>query len=205
MNNIPIIPPPPPPPINLSNITDNFDEFTFSSDEDESNNEINNLDYQDLIVDEKDKTNPDYICPICKSFLIPDTCVEMKCGHLFCNQCLTTINSQSLLMGAKCPLCNEKSSSFKFVKKSNRFAYKILCGVKIKCPNKDCTEILLAGNLKDHLKKCEFETVDCKYCNERNIYRKNLKKHLIDNIDTHFLTLIDEVESLKEKLDKKRN
>ncbi len=203
MSNFPLIPPPPPP--HLNNTIDHFDEISFSSDDEGNDNQISNVDYQDLIVDEKDKNNPDYICPICKSFLIPDNCVEMKCGHLFCNQCLTTLNSQSLIMGALCPLCQEKSSSFKFIKKSNKFAYKILCGVKIYCPNKDCKEILLAGNLEDHIKKCEFETVDCKYCDEKNIYRKNLKKHYIDNFDTHFLRLIDEVETLKEKLDKKRN
>lgn len=200
MNNIPLIPPPPP-PINLGGP---FADFSFSSD-DEEENPVIDIDYQNLIVDDNDKKNADYLCPVCKSFLIPDTCVEMKCGHLFCNQCLTTLNSQSLIMGAKCPLCNEKSSTFKLIKKSNKFAYKILCGVKIRCPNKDCKEILLAGNLNDHLKKCEFDTVDCKYCDEKNIYRKDLKKHLTDNMETHFLKLIDEVEDLKLKLSKKNN
>ena len=94
---------------------------------------------------------------------------------------------------------------FKFIKKGNKFAYKILCGVKINCPNKDCKEQLLAGNLLDHLKKCEYETTDCKYCDEKNIYKKDMNDHLKNNMETHFLKLIEEVEDLKSKLDKKRN
>ena len=203
MNNIPLIPPPPPPtPINSTN---HFDEILFSSEEEEINNEFVNLDFQNLIIDEKDKNNSDYLCPICKLFLIPDTCVELKCGHLFCNSCLTTLNSHSLVMGTTCPLCQEKSSSLKFIKKNNRFAYKILCGINIKCPNKECKETLVAGNLQDHIKKCEFETVDCYYCDQKNIFRKDLKKHYIDEFDSHFLKLINEVENLKQQLDKKQN
>ena len=71
MNNIPLIPPPPPPQLN--NIIDHFEEISFSSDDEGNNNELSNVDYQDLIVDEKDKNNSDYLCPICKSFLIPDS------------------------------------------------------------------------------------------------------------------------------------
>ena len=106
MNNFPTIPPPPPPPLTIPTLTSTFDEFSFSSDDEEENKY--QYDLQDLIVEDEDKKNPDYICPICKLFMIPDQCVEMKCGHLFCNNCLTTLKSQSLTLGAKCPLCNEK-------------------------------------------------------------------------------------------------
>ena len=85
----------------------------------------------------------------------------------------------------------------------NKFAYKILCGIQIKCPNKDCNEKLLAGNLKDHLKKCEYQTTHCKYCDAKNIFRKDLKKHMVENMDVHFLKVVEELEDLKMKVSKK--
>ena len=184
----------------MTNLHENYNQSSF---EDEENNSINQLDYDNLIINDKDKKNPDYLCPICKSFLIPDTCIEMKCGHLFCKNCLETMNNNSLVICTNCPLCNEKTTSFKFIKNSNKFAYKILCGVKIYCPNKDCTEELLAGNLNDHIAKCNFEIVNCKYCDKKNIYKKDLKTHMVENMDSHFLKLIDEVEDLKKQINKK--
>ena len=177
--------------------TNDIDLFSFEE------NEFSKIEIKDLIVDDKDKNNYDYICPICKSFLHPDECMELKCGHLFCSDCMNSLNEASFTLSVKCPLCNEKTSNVKYIKNDNKFAYKILCNIKIYCPNPECKTVILAGNLKDHLKKCDFELVNCAYCDTKNIFRKNLKKHLVENIDTHFLKLINEVEELKEKVNKK--
>ena len=208
MNNnddsFPLIPPPPIYPVS-QNLGGNQDPFSFESDVDSDSIELlpEKIEVRNLIVNDEDKNNPDYLCPVCKLFMIPDECMELKCGHLFCKNCLLSIGNNNLSLSLKCPLCNERSITNKYIKKDNKFAYKILCGVKIYCPNADCKEILLAGNLKDHLKKCEYELTDCKYCGEKNILKKDLKKHITDNMEVHFLSLLDEVETLKEKLNKR--
>lgn len=201
MNNIPLFPPPPPPPLS-QNLFSDFDSIN------EDNNSIesseNDIEVKDLIIDENEKNNVDYLCPICKSFMIPDECIELTCGHLFCKSCINNVNN-NLSLSAKCPLCNKKSNSFNYIKYSNKFAYKILSGIKIRCPHEDCQEEIYAGNLKDHSKKCQFVKIDCPYCDEKNIYRKDYKNHLLENINDHFIKLIEEVEDLKKKLDKKNN
>jgi len=135
--------------------------------------------------------------------MIPDECIEIDCGHLFCKKCIYILNT-NLSFTVICPLCNITSNTFKYIKKNNIFAYKILCGINIYCPNKGCDKELPVGNLKDHLKKCDFELVDCSYCEEKNIYRKDLKNHLTNNIEDHLITLMDEVRKLKQEI-KKRN
>lgn len=202
MNHFPLIAP----PTTLNSLLD--DPFSFDDDEIEENDDSidllpENLELRDLVVNDSEKNNADYHCPICKSFLLPDDCVELKCGHLFCNNCISSITNSNISLSTKCALCNSRSSSINYIKKSNKFAYKILCSIKIKCPNKDCNEILLAGNLKDHLKKCEYQTTHCKYCDAKDIFRKDLKKHMIDNMDIHFLKVVEELEDLKMKFNKK--
>lgn len=202
MNHFPLIPP----PTTINSLLD--DPFSFDDDEiEEIDDSIDllpeNLELRDLVVNDLDKNNADYHCPICKSFLLPDDCVELRCGHLFCNNCISSINNSNISLSTKCALCNSRSSSINYIKKSNKFAYKILCGIQIKCPNKDCNEKLLAGNLKDHLKKCEYQTTDCKYCDAKNIYKKDLNKHMIEKMDIHFLKVVEELEDLKMKINKK--
>ena len=66
----------PPPPSNM---------FSISSDEDISTESLpENIEVRNLIINQKDKENVDYLCPICKEFMIPDECIELHCGHLFC-------------------------------------------------------------------------------------------------------------------------
>ena len=195
-----IFPPPPPPPINTSF----FDEIDNLSDIDIDNSVESlpeEIEVKDLIVKQEDKDNVDYLCAICKGFMLPDTCIELKCGHLFCKNCIYNVNN-TISLSAKCPLCNKKSNTFKYIKNSNQFAYKILSSVKIRCPNEGCTKELLAGDLKYHFKKCEYDLIDCEYCDKKNIYRKDLKCHLTENMEDHFLKLIEEVSELKKKLKK---
>lgn len=192
---------PPPPPLPLS--TALFDEFSdlTTSDEKSDDSLSETIEVKNLIINPEDKQNTDYLCPICREFMLPDECIELNCGHLFCKNCISSINN-NLSLTAKCPLCNESSTTFKYIKNNNKFAYKILCNIKIKCPNNECNEELYAGNLKDHLKKCEYAFVDCLYCDKKNIFRKDLKKHLTENMEDHFLKLMDEIDYLKKKVDK---
>lgn len=197
-STIPLLPPPPPPPLISLSI------FDFSSEDTSTESLPENIEVKNLIINLKEKNNTDYLCPICREFMIPDECIELRCGHLFCKKCICTVNT-NLSLSAKCPLCNKASTTFKYIKNNNKFAYKILCNIKIYCPNKDkgCKKELLAGNLKDHLKKCDYILVNCSYCDIKNIYRKDLKTHIKENMDNHFLKLIEEVEFLKKKINKK--
>ena len=42
--------------------------------------------------------------------------------------------------------------------------------------------------------------MECQYCNIKDIIRKDYKKHLAENMEDHFLSLIEIVEKLKSKL-----
>jgi hypothetical protein len=173
-----------------------------SSDETSTESLSDSIEVRNLIINEKDKENTDYLCPICKEFMIPDECIELHCGHLFCKKCIYSVNT-NLSLPAKCPLCNKSWSTFTYIKTNNKFAYKILCNIKIHCPNKGCCHDLFAGDLKYHIKKCDFVFIDCSYCDEKNIYRKDIKKHYMNNMEDHFFKLIEEVADLKLKIEKK--
>jgi len=196
--NINLNPPPPPPPPN-NNLFTELDTIFDSNDSEESLPD--EIEVKDLVINKKDKENVDYLCPICKGFMLPDECIELHCGHLFCKTCIYNVNN-NVSLSAKCPLCNVKSSTFKYIKTSNKFAYKILGNVKIRCPNNDCKEELLAGDLKYHIKKCDYVLMDCEYCDKKNIYRKDFKKHLFENMEDHFLKLVEKVEKLEKQIKK---
>ena len=58
-----------------------------------------------------------------------------------------------------------------FIKDHNKFAYNILSEVMIHCTNEGCKTILQVGNLKNHLKICEYRKIDCPYCDTKDILR----------------------------------
>jgi len=116
---------------------------------------------------------------------------------MFCEDCITEIN---IGLQPRCPLCNREFMVFNEIKRCNRFAYNILSNVKIHCPNKDCKEIFKAGDVTYHMAVCDYKTVDCPYCDKKNIYRKDLKDHYKTNMEDHFYKLIETVEKLKKKI-----
>lgn len=142
------------------------------------------------------------ICGICKEIFNPDMTVELDCKHMFCEDCLRNSNFENVSLTIydelTCPLCN-MSQRYEKIKKCNRFAYNIIYNTKVKCPNTNCNQIIQNGELSKHMLKCEYKLMDCPYCDTTNIFRKDLKTHLVDNMSEHFLSLIDEVENLKNK------
>ncbi len=80
-------------------------------------------------VNENDEKNPDYICSICKEFLYPDETMQLSCCHMYCSECIETLNSSSLYSSVECPLCMKKSNP-QNIKTTNRFAYNILSSVE---------------------------------------------------------------------------
>ena len=149
-------------------------------------------------VDEKDRDNKEFICPICKDFLQPKITMQLSCCHLFCKDCLDNIAQNNIYCSMECPFCGENSKAT-YIKESNRFAYNILSEIKIYCPHDECKDIIKLQDLDKHIAKCDFKKLDCPYCDDKNIYRKDLKTHLKDNMDDHFLKLIETVEELKNK------
>ena len=149
-------------------------------------------------VNDSDSKNSDYICAICKEFLYPDDTMQLSCCHMYCKECLKTLSDTTLYSSIECPLCTEKSRA-KDIKTYNRFAYNILSSVEVYCPNSECNIKISSGRIKAHMKKCEYEKINCNYCDNKEILKKDYKKHLTDNMADHFLQLIEEVEDLKKK------
>ena len=150
-------------------------------------------------VNENDEKNPDYICSICKEFLYPDETMQLSCCHMYCSECIETLNSSSLYSSVECPLCMKKSNP-QNIKTSNRFAYNILSSIEVYCPYEECNTKITSGSIKNHLKECDFTKISCNYCNCKDIFKKDYKKHLTENMEDHFLKLVQDMEDLKKKI-----
>ena len=141
-------------------------------------------------------------CSICKDLFDPEKTIQLDCCHMFCEDCIKDSNNYDsgikYFVEVNCPLCDVEEK-WRRIKDCNKFAYNIICDVTIECPNESCKEIISNGKLNKHLEKCEYKLMDCPYCDKKNIFRKDLKQHLVDNMGEHFLALIDEVENLKSK------
>ena len=42
--------------------------------------------------------------------------------------------------------------------------------------------------------------MDCSYCEKKNILRKDLKVHLKENIEEHFLKLVEDIDEIKKRV-----
>tara|TARA_Y100000992_G_C21212059_1_gene465977 strand:+ start:401 stop:871 length:471 start_codon:yes stop_codon:yes gene_type:complete len=147
----------------------------------------------------KHDDNPNYYCSICKDIFDPDKTVQLECLHLFCESCIDKINSISIYPSVVCPLCSKKCRSSK-IKDVNRFAYNLISDVKVYCPNGECDTITTIGNLNTHLTKCDYNITSCPYCEQKDILRKDLKKHIVSNLDDHLMCMIDDIKRLKKNL-----
>ena len=150
-------------------------------------------------VNENDANNKDFICPICKEFLMPrKTSQIIECSHIFCSSCLSELN-HSMYSKVTCPLCNCNSKTEEIID-CNKFAYNTLSNVKIYCPNEGCDKILSVEMLDSHNLNCDFRLTDCPYCEKKNIMRKDLVKHLKENLEDHFISLLDEINEIKKRI-----
>ena len=153
----------------------------------ESSTEINYNESIDPSLFETQKDLEHFTCTLCT--LIPNPSVaieESECGHIFCPDCLDKWKSKH----SNCPFCRHENvdSSLREVKTKNKFLFRHLQELTIKCPYK-CSWSGSWDSLTKHLLSCvNFET-PCKYvhvgCNykgkgqEKFDHEKNEdKKHL---------------------------
>ena len=150
-------------------------------------------------VHENDANNKDFICHICKEFLIPNNASQIiECSHIFCTSCLNVL-STSTYSRITCPLCN-CHSKMDDIMECNKFAYNTLSNIKIFCPNDGCDKVLTIDCLDAHNSYCDFKIMDCSYCEKKNILRKDLKVHLKENIEEHFLKLVEDIDEIKKRV-----
>ena len=162
---------------------------------------MDDIDINSLLVNESDKENNDYFCPICGGFLNPDESIQTSCLHIFCKPCVIQIRQNSL-SSCRCPICRSitSESGQKPLKDCNLFAYNALSLVQIRCKNSECDKTFPLNELEGHLKECEYEMIDCPYCDEKEIKRINLMKHMSDNMDTHFIKQFDLIMKLQDEI-----
>lgn len=158
-------------------------------------------DITSLIVNDVDKENTDYFCPICNVFLNPDESMQTSCLHIFCKICLIQLRQNSL-SSCRCPICRGITSETgqKPLKDCNLFAYNALSSVEIRCKNTECNNTFPLNELEGHLKNCEYEMTDCPYCDEKEIKRIDLYKHMSENMETHFMRQFDLIMKLQDEI-----
>lgn len=121
-------------------------------------------------------------CPICYSLILNP--VSCKCDpyHLYGRNCL----HESLKTKNECPLSRQKlepkyvnTPPFEIISKLNK--------LKVQC--EFCEWDGTLGGLKYHLKDCGGIIIECpfygSFCQEQKIAKKDLKKHLRENLKTH--------------------
>ena len=162
---------------------------------------MDDIDITSLLVNETDKNNTDYFCPICNEFLNPEESMQTSCLHIFCQSCLVQLR-QNTLSSCRCPICRSitSESGQKTLKESNLFAYNILALVEIKCKNTECDKTFPLNELEGHLKICEYEIIDCPYCDKKEIRRIDLYEHMNENMDIHFMKQFDLIMKLQDEI-----
>ena len=152
----------------------------------------------DYLVNDFDKTKSEFICKICKCLFNPNSTVQLPCSHMYCKFCID--NTIKMSGFRKCPICFKPFNNYEYIKTCNLFAYNILSDLLIKCPNNKCNKQIKYTNLSYHLDKCDFKLMNCRYCDKKNIYRKDYKIHLKENFEDHFLSVIELVEKISKRL-----
>lgn len=147
------------------------------------------LELKDCLPFEDIKILPDQIkdlekltCPICYSLILnPISC---KCDpfHLFGRKCLL----ESLKIKNECPLSRQNLD----IKSMSTPPFETLSKLyKIKVECEFCQWNGTLGGLKYHLKECGGIIIECpflgRYCQEKNIFKKDLKNHMRDNLKSH--------------------
>ena len=117
----------------------------------------------------------EFICQICCCVLLNPE--KAACEHIFCQECVVRkLKSKTSL--PECPTCGAKLSR-ETSEPSIDFKLQLL-HLRIKCSHK-CGEIVILGDLPDHVDTCPHTPVDCNFkakgCN-RKVKRCDLRKHL---------------------------
>ena len=111
------------------------------------------------------------LCEIGKGVL--RDAVMNSCGHSYCRACLEDYLKQS----TACPACQKPIDKPKMLPSQN--LNQIVNFLEIKCKNHEsgCGWNKSIMKLDKHLKDCEFEKIECEFCNAEQM-RKDLDAHL---------------------------
>ena len=155
----------------------NLDEFIIM----ESNGDSNSSNLVDLRgLKHASMYNDHLMCPICYCpFIQP---VRLHCDHVFCQDCLTTAITCTIVDPAssmdlfKCPSCRVPAREV-FLNVP-RLLINMCNEVQVKCPfvHDGCYEIMPRSHVQAHVDKyCGYPLVDCpdKACDEK-LHRKDL-------------------------------
>lgn len=115
-----------------------------------------NIDYYDLK------------CVICQSIYI-NPVVLKNCGHEFCEECINEWKNHNI----NCPICRKEYIGHNISFSLNN----IINNINVYCKNEKCESVIKYGNYKNHLKKCNYEMINCNYC-EYNGFRKEHKNDI---------------------------
>lgn len=110
------------------------------------------------------------LCPICQKVLWePQACSSCECH--FCKFCISKWLETS--NKARCPNnCQLK------IKRPAPILISLICKLKIKCSNfkLGCDKILAYDSLMKHQNSCEFELINCQFC-QKKYFQKEIKGH----------------------------
>lgn|SRR5690606_15545100 len=113
-----------------------------------------------------EKHNNDILCPICHKIVYPP--LELSCTHLVCEKCFSKCKS-------RCPICNKSDKKPKTQSNAIRTIGKLKC----KCIhfNQGCKWVGSISDCKKHMKRCDFEIVQCSF----NECKQKMKRSMLDD------------------------
>ncbi|KAG5279106.1 hypothetical protein AALO_G00106150 [Alosa alosa] len=114
-----------------------------------------------------------YMCPVCNSVVLNPH--QAGCGHIFCYQCIRVLLDSKT--SPKCPLDNMLIKSDEVFQ--DNCCRRELLNLEVYCTNASaCSHKTILSRLQEHLKCCEYESVQCSnYGCTEVMQRKDLKEH----------------------------
>ncbi|KAI1896916.1 hypothetical protein AGOR_G00099800 [Albula goreensis] len=128
------------------------------------------------------KLEEQYVCPSCGRVVLNPH--QTGCGHIFCFQCI-----KALLENRTTPKCPRDNTPIQpnEVFQDNCCKREIL-NLEIYCTNTpNCTYTVTLCHLQDHLRTCQYESVQCSNLGCTDVmFRRDLKAHT-ENVCVHRL------------------
>ncbi|XP_066917356.1 TNF receptor-associated factor 4-like [Clytia hemisphaerica] len=122
-------------------------------------------------VEKLDRERDDIKCAIC-FMVLREPLQGSKCGHRYCKKCIEEFHEKN---PKKCPQDWQDNEWFKDLGKERE-----ILDLKIRCQNHrdGCTWQNELRDQEEHLKTCDFETIQCNLRCGEAVLRKNLINHL---------------------------
>ncbi|KAF3852631.1 hypothetical protein F7725_005986 [Dissostichus mawsoni] len=118
----------------------------------------------------------EFVCPICRGVVLNPQ--QNSCGHIFCLLCLQRLLESSSPSSPVCPVDAAVITPSE-VFQDNCCKREIAC-LDVYCMNSpECTSVVTLRHLQEHLRSCQFETLQC--CNpgcRAALQRRELQDHL---------------------------